>query len=112
MSRSIVRWLCLLLALAALPAFAQTRAWLDRAEITYGETVALNIATDQAVAQIDYAPLRAQFELGGQSVRRSFELANGRSRTVSVFCRCRVICAGVVGPPKPGPNRSNAPPKM
>lgn len=85
MSRSIVHWLCLLLALAALPAFAQTRAWLDRAEITYGETVALNIATDQAVAQIDYAPLRAQFELGGQSVRRSFELANGRSRTVSVF---------------------------
>lgn len=85
MSRGIVRWLCLLLALAALPAFAQTRAWLDRAEITYGETVALNIATDQAVAQIDYAPLRAQFELGGQSVRRSFELVNGRSRTVSVF---------------------------
>lgn len=85
MSRGIARWLCLLLALFALPAFAQTRAWLDRAEITYGETVALNIATDQAVAQIDYGPLRAQFDLGGQSVRRSFELANGRSRTVSVF---------------------------
>lgn len=85
MSRGIARWLCLLLALVALPAFAQTRAWLDRAEITYGETVALNIATDQAVAQIDYGPLQAQFDLGGQSVRRSFELANGRSRTVSVF---------------------------
>ncbi|QNN47711.1 BatD family protein [Thermomonas brevis] len=85
MSRGIARWLCLLLALVALPAFAQTRAWLDRAEITYGETVALNIATDQSIAQIDYGPLRAQFDLGGQSVRRSFELANGRSRTVSVF---------------------------
>jgi len=85
MSRGIAPWLCLLLALVALPAFAQTRAWLDRAEITYGETVALNIATDQSVAQIDYGPLQAQFDLGGQSVRRSFELANGRSRTVSVF---------------------------
>lgn len=85
MSRGIARWLCLLLALAALPAFAQTRAWLDRAEITYGETVALNIATDQSVAQIDYGPLRAEFDIGGQSVRRSFELSNGGSRRVSVF---------------------------
>ena len=85
MIRRIVRALLVLWALAALPAFAQTRAWLDRAEIAYGETVALNIATDQSVAQIDYGPLRAQFDLGGQSVRRSFELVNGASRTVSVF---------------------------
>ena len=85
MRRTAARWLLLLLVLTALPVFAQTRAWLDRAEITYGETVALNIATDQAVAQVDYAPLQGQFELGGQTVRRSFELVNGRSRTVSVF---------------------------
>lgn len=85
MIRRLVRVVLVLFALAALPAFAQTRAWLDRAEIAYGETVALNIATDQSVAQIDYGPLRAQFDLGGQSVRRSFELVNGASRTVSVF---------------------------
>ncbi len=85
MTRAIARGLCLLLALCALPAFAQTRAWLDRAEITMGETVALNIATDQAVTQIDYGPLRAQFDIGGQSVRRSFELSSGGSRRVSVF---------------------------
>ena len=71
---------CLLLALVAPAASAQTRAWLDRAEITYGETVALNISTDQDVAEIDYAPLRAQFDLGGQSVRRSFQLVNGQAR--------------------------------
>ena len=71
MIRLIARALPFLLALVALPASAQTRAWLDRAEITYGETVALNISTDQPVAEIDYAPLRAQFDIGGQSVRRS-----------------------------------------
>ena len=76
---------CLLLALAAPAASAQTRAWLDRAEITYGETVALNISTDQDVAEIDYAPLRAQFDIGGQSVRRSFQLVNGQARRTSLF---------------------------
>lgn len=85
MSRLFTRALLLLLALVALPVSAQTRAWLDRAEISYGETVALNIATDQPVAEIDYAPLRAQFEIGGQSVRRSFELVNGQARRTSVF---------------------------
>ena len=85
MSRMFLRALLLLLALAWLPASAQTRAWLDRAEITYGETVALNIATDQPVAEIDYAPLRAQFEIGGQSVRRSYALVNGQARRTSVF---------------------------
>lgn len=85
MSRLFARALLFLLALAALPVSAQTRAWLDRAEISYGETVALNIATDQPVAEIDYAPLRAQFEIGGQSVRRSFELVNGQARRTSVF---------------------------
>ena len=85
MIRLIARALLFLLALAWLPASAQTRAWLDRAEITHGETVALNIATDQPVAEIDYAPLRAQFELGGQSVRRSYALVNGQARRTSVF---------------------------
>ena len=85
MIRLIARALPFLLALVALPASAQTRAWLDRAEITYGETVALNISTDQPVAEIDYAPLRAQFDIGGQSVRRSYALVNGQAQRTSVF---------------------------
>lgn len=85
MSRALARMLAAWLLLAVMPAVAQTRAWLDRAEISEGETVALNIATDQPVDQIDYGPLRAQFELGGQSVRRSFEWVNGRSQRTSVF---------------------------
>lgn len=79
-------WLLLMwLVLVALPASAQTRAWLDRPEITDGETVALNIQTDQAVSQIDFSPLQQVFDLGGQTVRRSFELVNGQSSTTSVF---------------------------
>lgn len=85
MMRRFAWQVCLLLAVIAPAVSAQTRAWLDRPEITYGETVALNISTDQDVAEIDYAPLRAQFDLGGQSVRRSFELVNGRARRTSLF---------------------------
>ena len=38
-NRHPTRWCALLLWLCVLPAFAQTRAWLDRDRITYGETV-------------------------------------------------------------------------
>ncbi len=83
--RWIVRFIVFLFALCALPALAQTRAWLDRAQITYGETVTLNIETSAAVQQIDYRPLAAQFDIAGQTVRRSYELTNGQSRTKSLF---------------------------
>lgn len=85
MMRWIVRFIVFLFALCALPALAQTRAWLDRAQITYGETVTLNIETSAAVQQIDYRPLAAQFDIAGQTVRRSYELTNGQSRTKSLF---------------------------
>lgn len=75
----------LLLASVALPAVAQTRAWLDRAQITYGETVTLNIETSVSVQLIDYSPLSAQFDIAGQTVRRSYELVNGRSQAKSLF---------------------------
>lgn len=75
----------LVLLACALPAFAQTRAWLDREQITFGETATLNIETDASVQQIDYAPLTANFDIAGQTVRRSFQRANGRSSTRSLF---------------------------
>ena len=85
MTRRFARLLVLLLASCALPALAQTRAWLDRAQITYGETATLNIETTASVQQVDYRPLAAQFDIAGQTVRRSFELVNGRSGTRSLF---------------------------
>ena len=77
--------IALLLLACALPALAQTRAWLDREQVTYGETATLNIETDSSVQQIDYAPLAANFDIAGQTVRRSFERVNGRSSTRSLF---------------------------
>lgn len=75
-----------LLALAwASPAAAQTRAWLDRAQVAHGETTTLTIETDQALDALDDAPLRGEFDLAGQTVRRSFELVNGRQRTRTTF---------------------------
>ena len=75
----------LILFACTLPAFAQTRAWLDREQVTFGETATLNIETNASVQQIDYAPLTADFEIAGQTVRRSFERVNGRSSTRSLF---------------------------
>ena len=77
--------IALMLLACTLPAFAQTRAWLDREQVTYGETATLNIETDSSVQQVDYAPLAVNFEIGGQTVRRSFERVNGKSSTHSLF---------------------------
>ena len=66
MSRVLLRILVLLFALAAVPASAQTRAWLDRAQVSYGETATLNIETTQSVQQVDYTPLRQQFDIAGK----------------------------------------------
>ena len=86
MSRLLAHLLLAWIVLAALPASAQTRAWLDRAEITYGETATLNIETDQSVAQVDYRALQAQFDIAGQTVRRSYKRsASGASTQVSLF---------------------------
>ena len=86
MTRLLAIGLGVLLALSWGPALAQTRAWLDRSEISYGETATLNIETDQRVAQVDYGALRAQFEIAGQTVRRSWRrAADGTQAQVSLF---------------------------
>ena len=85
MTRIFVRLLAVLLLSLVMPAHAQTRVWLDRAQVTYGETATLNIETDRSVQQIDYRPLQLQFDVGGQTVRRSFQQVNGTSRTISLF---------------------------
>lgn len=70
----------------AAPAFAETRAWLDRDRIAAGETATLNIETDQAtVDSPDYSPLYADFEVTGNTSTRQFESINGRSRVRVLF---------------------------
>jgi len=85
MTRAIAWLLVCLLAFFASPSHAQTRAWLDRAQVSHGETATLNIQTDQSVASIDYTPLQRQFDIAGQTVRRSYQRSNGRSTATSLF---------------------------
>ena len=111
MIRRFARMLGLLLALCALPALAQTRAWLDRAQITYGETATLNIETSASVRLIDYSPLAAQFDIAGQTVRRSYELVNERASTKSLFAvGIRPRGPGVIGVPALRVGNSSTPP--
>ena len=70
-------WLLLLVVLLPTALQAQTRAWLDRAQVEAGQTVTLNIQTD-ADAAPDYSPLRTDFELGALSRNRQVEWVNGR----------------------------------
>ncbi|MFC5579277.1 BatD family protein [Lysobacter niabensis] len=60
------------LVLLALPAVAQTRAWLDRDRINANETVTLNIRTD-GMARPDYDPLLRDFNVSGRSSRTEMD---------------------------------------
>lgn len=83
--RRSVAWLVALwLLVCSAVVQAQTRAWLDRDSINMGETVTLNIETDQA-AQPDYGPLRAEFDLSGQSSSRQLQMGGGRVSNSSAF---------------------------
>ena len=80
--RRIVAIVCGVLLVLAAPAFAQTRAWLDRDRIGMDETVALNLETDQSGAPPpDYGPLLRDFVVSANSSSRQFELVNGVPHT-------------------------------
>ncbi|WP_081274966.1 BatD family protein [Xanthomonas graminis] len=85
-SARLARWATLaLLAALALPASAATRAWLDRDSIGAGESVTLNIETDQGVVAPEYAPLRAQFALSDEVNNRQMQMVNGQVTAKSLF---------------------------
>ncbi|MGB3394393.1 MAG: BatD family protein, partial [Stenotrophomonas sp.] len=73
------------LLLCAGTALAQPRAWLDRDRIAAGDSVTLNIETGQPGAELDYAPLQADFILGQRSSGRQMRMANGRVGNIALF---------------------------
>jgi len=93
--------LSLLLALCACAAQATTRAWLDRDRIAAGETVTLNIETDQATLDSpDYSPLTAEFDVSGNSSSRQIEVVGTTSRVHLQFgVALRPHRDGVIGIP-------------
>jgi hypothetical protein len=73
------------LLLCAGSVLAQPRAWLDRDAIGAGDSVTLNIETDQPGAEPDYAPLQADFILGERSSGRQVRMANGHVSNIALF---------------------------
>ncbi|MCD9006718.1 BatD family protein [Luteimonas sp. XNQY3] len=80
-------WIVAMLMLSCLVgvAQAQTRAWLDRDRIAFGETTTLNVETDGTGDAPDWAPLARDFDVSGHTSRRQVEITNGRRVTRSLF---------------------------
>lgn len=70
----------LALWVAAVPARAAVRAWLDSTEVAPGDTVALTLEYDgQPNGQPDLAPLQKDFEVLDSNASTSIEIVNGRA---------------------------------
>lgn len=75
---SLSLWvLCALAAVFALPAWAQSRAWLDRDTITFGETATLNIEFDANAVRTmpDLSALRRDFSIDDQLVQQQMQVS-------------------------------------
>ncbi|OWQ55999.1 hypothetical protein CEE60_04140 [Stenotrophomonas maltophilia] len=85
---TIQRWLRAGLALllcASMTAHAQTRAWLDREQITDSDTVTLNIESDAGGGAPDYGPLRSDFDLSSQTSSRQVQWSNGAMTSRALY---------------------------
>ncbi|KAG0959196.1 hypothetical protein G6F31_011895 [Rhizopus arrhizus] len=81
------RWprqvLAALLLWLPLLAWAQPRAWLDRDRIAMGDTVTLNVESDQGAP--DFTPLRTDFDLSAQTSSRQVEWSNGSMQQRNLY---------------------------
>ncbi|MNV21596.1 hypothetical protein D3C71_1125370 [compost metagenome] len=85
---TIQRWLRAGLALllcASMAVHAQTRAWLDREQITDSDTVTLNIESDAGGGAPDYGPLRTDFDLSSQTSSRQVQWSNGATTSRALY---------------------------
>lgn len=106
--------LCLFLGASATApgAEAQTRAWLDRDRIAFGETATLNVETTQLAAGApDYAPLQSAFDLSGHTSSRRIESINGRTQARTLYAVALLPRRdGVIGIPSLRIGNQNTPP--
>lgn len=85
MKRVFTIAMLLLLALFSSTALAAARAWLEQPQVALGESVTLNVETDEVSAVPDLTPLMADFALEGQSNSRSVRLINGQMTSKTVY---------------------------
>lgn len=84
------RWctwlLCVLMLVTSVAAHAQTRAWIDRDRVALGETLTLNVETEDPDAGTpDWSPLGKDFVVSGNSSSRQFEIINGKRSVRLLF---------------------------
>lgn len=75
-----------LLLLHCAAALAAPRAWLDRERIALGETVTLNIESDErGAAAPDFTQLETDFDIQGSSSSTQTSIVNGRATTKTLY---------------------------
>lgn len=93
-------WIVLLLLCCVTCAQAATptvRAFLDRTQVSLGDTVTLNLQSDSPIANPDLAPLGKDFQLLGSSSSTSVQIVNGKvTRSTQLGIALRPLHAGTL----------------
>ncbi len=69
----------LLMVVAPLANAARVRAFVDRDQVSLGDTITLNIQSDGAIGNPDLAPLQRDFQVLGTSRSSSLAMVNGQA---------------------------------
>ena len=79
-------WIWMLLAVLPAHASADARAWLDRNSMQLGETVTLNVETDDSTAsEPDFGVLSGDFKTLGTQSSRQLSMSNGTTSAKTVW---------------------------
>lgn len=90
-------WIVLLVLLAPVVQAATVHAFLDRSEVSLGDTVTLNIQSDGSLGNPDLSALQKDFEVLGTSKSSSVQIVNGKtSRTEQLGIALRPLRAGTL----------------
>ena len=76
-------WIVLLVLFVPLAQAATVHAFVDRSQVSLGDTVTLNIQSDGSIGMPDLSPLQKDFEVLGTSRSSSFQIDNGKSTSTS-----------------------------
>lgn len=93
-------WLILLILLMLLAPLAQAagvRAFLDRNQVSLGDTVTLNIQSNDTIGTPDLAPLARDFQVLGSSNSSSVAIVNGKTtRTLQLGIALKPLHSGTL----------------
>jgi hypothetical protein len=76
-------WIVLLVLFVPLAQAASVHAFLDRNHISLGDTVTLNIQSNDSVGTPDLSPLQKNFEVLGTSRSSSMQIVNGKGTSTT-----------------------------